>query len=153
VVAPLDGVHHRHAVHVAVVLVGAVGRISQQGLHCVVDLVSVCVGRHFLQGRVHPVGVAGSVPELIVLNHLKALLESHGVYVWVEGISSGIENVESRSGSSELFSSEVFVELASCKVVVALGGLVVPSLELLLELVDVGGLARVSGGSEYLPFI
>ena len=71
----------------------------------------------------HPEGLVGAVPVLVVLNRRQSGFQLAGVQCWVQGVSVGAERREC-FGASILLFGKVLVELARSEVLVALGSFV-----------------------------
>lgn len=122
-----------HAVDVSVVLEGTVCLVSNDCLHEVVELILAHVAGHSSEAGVHPESVIGTISVLIVFDGPQSILQVFGIHVWVQSISGRVQCPEGWSGTSELLTGKTLIELTSCKVLITVDLLVLTSLELLLE--------------------
>ena len=105
--------------------------VSEHCFEGVVELVLIEFGSSLGKEGVQPVGVGGAVSESVVVDDPQSVSECLGVHGWVQCILGGIEDAESWPvGTSVLLLRQVLVELGGCKLLVALGLLVLSSLEL-----------------------
>ena len=86
-----------HLPHVVVVLILSHGGIEHECLDTVVEFVLIEVSKGFAEDIMYPESVICSISVFVVVNDPKSISKSLRIHHWVQSISRGVENGETRS--------------------------------------------------------